>query len=50
MADTKGGNLSRLVLKQAGRAKEKVKSNVVDMITDGRFGCNNESFDLDEVI
>ena len=30
MADTKGGNLSRLVLKQAGRAKEKVKSKDVE--------------------
>ena len=30
MADTKGGNLSRLVLKQAGRAKEKVNSRDVE--------------------
>ena len=28
MADTKGANISRMVLKQAGRAKEKVGSKV----------------------
>ena len=27
MADTKGANISRMVLKQAGRAKEKVGSS-----------------------
>jgi len=51
MADTKGGNLSRLVLKQAGRAKEKILQNLgkADKTTDEIFEEHLQNFNTQQV-
>merc|ERR1712130_665653 len=51
MADTKGGNLSRLVLKQAGRAKEKILQNLgkSDKTTDEIFEEHLMNFNTQQV-
>merc|ERR1712126_72103 len=51
MADTKGANLSRLVLKQAGRAKEKILQNLgkADKTTDEIFEEHLQNFNTQQV-
>jgi len=51
MADTKGANLSRMVLKQAGRAKEKILQNLgkADKTTDEIFEEHLQNFNTQQV-
>merc|ERR1712172_486273 len=51
MADTKGANISRMVLKQAGRAKEKILQNVgkSDKTTDEIFEEHQNNFNTQQV-
>lgn len=51
MTDTKGGNLSRMVLKQAGRAKEKILQNLgkADKTTDEIFEEHMQNFNTQQV-
>merc|ERR1711909_218448 len=51
MADTKGANLSRMVLKQAGRAKEKILQNLgkADKTTDEIFDEHLLNFNTQQV-
>merc|ERR1712013_256796 len=50
-ADTKGANISRMVLKQAGRAKEKILQNLgkADKTTDEIFEEHLQNFDTQQV-
>merc|ERR1711872_690583 len=51
MADTKGANISRMVLKQAGRAKEKILQNLgkSDKTTDEIFEEHLQNFNTQQV-
>merc|ERR1712004_613690 len=51
MADTKGANISRMVLKQAGRAKEKILQNLgkSDKTTDEIFEEHLMNFNTQQV-
>merc|ERR1712055_446262 len=51
MADTKGANISRMVLKQAGRAKEKILQNLgkADKTTDEIFEEHLQNFNTQQV-
>merc|ERR1712126_30397 len=51
MADTKGANLSRMVLKQAGRAEEKILQNLgkADKTTDEIFEEHLQNFNTQQV-
>jgi len=51
MTDSKGGNISRMVLKQAGRAKEKILQNLgkADKTTDEIFEEHLQNFNSQQV-